>query len=84
MTLQLFNLTELSKRWNVTKQYVNKLKKEDMNFPEPVMTKGRTHLYTLEQIQKYEANKNFHVMHTNRLERIEREGKCEKASEASN
>lgn len=71
---KFFNLTEMAERWNVTKQYVNKLKNNDSNFPEPVMTKGRVHLFTEEQVIQYENVKKFdRAMHTNRTERISRE-----------
>lgn len=73
---RFFNLTEMAERWNVTKQYVNKLKNNDSNFPEPVMTKGRVHLFTEEQVIQYENVKKFdRTMHTNRADRISRDSK---------
>jgi hypothetical protein len=71
--IQVFTLKDIAEFFGVTKQYINKLKNEDPNFPEPAEKKGRIHLYTLEQVQAYGKLRNFENPHTNRLERLKRE-----------
>jgi hypothetical protein len=71
--MEFYTLSDMAKRWNVSKQYVNKLKNEDSNFPEADMKKGRYYLYKLETVESYERTKDFDNPHTNRIERIQRE-----------
>lgn len=70
---QVFTLKDMAEHFGVTKQYINKLKNEDSNFPEPAEKKGRIHLYTKAQVEAYGRTKNFSNPHTNRLERMKRE-----------
>jgi transcriptional regulator with XRE-family HTH domain len=74
MTLEIFTLKDIADYFGVTKQYINKLKNEDPNFPEPAEKKGRIHLYTKKQVEAYEKIRDFKNPHTNRLERLKREG----------
>lgn len=69
---QLFTLKEMADYFGVTKQYMNKLKKEDDNFPEPVGKKGRVHLFTLDQVIAYGEVKCFDKPHSNRIARMQR------------
>ena len=71
---ELFMLKDMAEYFNVTKQYINKLKNEDPNFPKPTFEKGRVYLYTKEQVEKYGQLRNFGKPHANRLERIKKEG----------
>jgi transcriptional regulator with XRE-family HTH domain len=71
--LDVFTLKDMAEFFGVTKQYINKLKNEDSNFPEPVQKKGRIHLYTKEQVEAYGKLRDFKNPHTNRLERLKRE-----------
>lgn len=62
----------MAEHFGVTKQYINKLKNEDPNFPDPTEKKGRIYLYTKEQVEAYGKVKDFSKPHTNRLEREKR------------
>lgn len=73
MALDIYTLKDIADYFGVTKQYINKLKKEDSNFPEPTEKKGRIHLYTKDQVETYAKIRNFKNPHTNRIERIKRE-----------
>ncbi|QFG05710.1 DNA binding protein [Bacillus phage 035JT001] len=85
MALELFTLKDMAEYFGVTKQYINKLKNEDANFPEPTEKKGRIHLYTKKQVLAYGKKKDFSNPHTNRLERLKKEGsEIEEGSQQDN
>ena len=71
--LQLYTLKDMAEHYNVTKQYINKLKNTDQNFPKPAQTKGHIHLYTKDQVDAYGEIRDFSNPHTNRLKRLEKE-----------
>lgn len=71
--LDVYTLKDMAEYFGVTKQYINKLKNEDVNFPEPAEKKGRIHLYTKKQVESYGKLRDFHNPHTNRIERLKRE-----------
>lgn len=73
MATELFTLKRMAEYFNVTKQYINKLKNGDSNFPEPHQKIGRTYLYTKEQVDAYGKLKDFETPHPNRVDRIQRE-----------
>jgi hypothetical protein len=71
--MDLYTLKDIADFYGVTKQYMNKLKNEDDNFPEPALKKGRVHLYTKEQVLAFGETRDFDNPHTNRKKRLERE-----------
>lgn len=68
----LYTLKEMAEHFGVTKQYMNKLKNEDANFPIPVGKIGRINLFTKEQLDGYGKVKNFSNPHSNRIARMQR------------
>lgn len=74
MLQELFTLKDIAEYFNVTKQYINKLKNTDESFPKAAQTKGRIYLYTKDQVEAYGKIRDFSKPHTNRIERLAKEG----------
>jgi hypothetical protein len=58
---QVVSLSDISRRWGVTKQRVQYLYKNDENFPEVFTTikQGQQPLFLLDDVIKYEPTKNM-------------------------
>ncbi|AKQ08605.1 DNA binding protein [Bacillus phage vB_BceS-M2] len=75
MSFEFLSLSDMARRWGVTRQYLNKLKNgtkevnKDEKFPEPAVKKGNMVLYSMADVLEYEKTKDFSQPHTNRLKR---------------
>ena len=60
-TEQIVSLSDVARRWNVSRQYVQHLYKSDKQFPEVYTTvkAGLQPLFKLSDIKDYEPSKNM-------------------------
>lgn len=72
--MKLYTLKDMAEYFKVSKQYINKLKNNDPNFPIPNDKKGRVHLFDEEQVKAYEKVRDFRKPHANRVESMKRRG----------
>lgn len=61
MAKEYLSLSDIARRWGISRQYVQVLYKNDTNFPEPSMTvkRGLQPLFDLDEIKKYEPTKGY-------------------------